>query len=171
MASAIILSQSEDLTQCSNPSLHQLWPRYQQQHHCQRTCSKCRISSLSLHLLNQNLPLNKTPRWFLCTWKFQKHGSNPLIFHRCQYWNRCCSVTESCLTLWSPDYSMDDIGITWGVFKTYPWAPGAETWCDGLGYALVGTLFERALQDSKVQQEKKKKKCWRVTTALTYNIS
>ena len=54
--------QSEDLTQCSNPSLYQLWPRYQQQHQCQRTCSKCRISSLSLHLLNQNLPLNKTPR-------------------------------------------------------------------------------------------------------------
>lgn len=46
MAPAIVLSQSEDLTQCSNSSSHQLWPRYQQQHHCQRACLKCRISGL-----------------------------------------------------------------------------------------------------------------------------
>ena len=36
-------------------------------------CYKCRISGLTPDLLNQNLHLNKTPKWCGCTLKFETH--------------------------------------------------------------------------------------------------
>lgn len=95
-----------------------VWPVAQQRqhHHHLGVWWKCRDSGPAPDLPNQNLLLNRIPRWFPWTLKFEKHGFTPVLL------KAGSQICENCLCPLCDEINTEIKSKPLGTFVSISWS-------------------------------------------------